>query len=195
MKGTYLFLANGFEDIEALGTRDVLIRGGVEVSMVSITDCLTVESSHGVKIQADITLKELLSLDLAKVEPSNKDFMIFPGGMPGSKNLGECTKLIEAMNEHYQKGGSVAAICAAPKFVLGQLKGLETAQFTCFDGCEGPLVEMGAKFLRKPAVTCGRIITGRGSGHSIDFGFAILKQIKGDDEVARVRSGMILKVE
>ena len=121
--------------------------------------------------------------------------MIFPGGMPGSKNLGECTKLIDAMNDHYQNGGSVAAICAAPKFVFGQLKGIEKAQFTCFDGCEEPLIAMRAQFLRKPAVTCGRIITGRGSGHSIDFGFAILKQIKGEESVAKVRGGMILQVD
>lgn len=188
MKGVNIFLANGFEDMEALGTRDVLVRGGVDVNLISITDEPFVVSSHGVTVGVDDMLCD--------IEPDGKcgpsDVMIFPGGMPGSKSLGECRRLIDLMNEHYAAGGSVAAICAAPKFVLGQLKGIENAEFTCFDGCEAPLIEMGAGFLRKPAVTCGRIITGRSAGYAIDFGLAILRHIKGEKAAADVAAALKL---
>lgn len=188
-----MFLADGFEDIEALGTRDILNRGGVDVITVSITDETEVTSAHGLTVLADTTLSEVL-VDGNSAADSN-DIMIFPGGMPGSKNLGECHELIAAMNGHYSQGGSVAAICAAPKFVLGQLDGIQDATFTCYDGCEDELVALGARFVKKPAVSCGRIITGRGPGHAIDFGIEILRMLRGEAAARSVASGAILPCE
>ena len=121
MKGVYIFLADGFEDIEALATRDVLKRGGVDVQTVSIGDDPFVVSSHGLMISADLFLEDLEDVPGA----SERDMMIFPGGMPGTKRLAECKTLIRMMNNHYADGGSVAAICAAPGLVLSQLKGME----------------------------------------------------------------------
>jgi len=191
MKGVNIFLAEGFEDIEALATRDVLLRGGVNVNLISITDEPFVVSARGLTVSVDDMLCD--------IEPDGKcsaeDVMIFPGGLPGSKNLGDCKELISLMNAHYTAGGTVAAICAAPKFVFGQLKGIETAEFTCYDGCEDTLIAKGAKFLRKPAVTCGRIITGRGPGHAIDFALAILRHIKGEKVAAEVATGLTLKCD
>ena len=90
MKGVHLFLADGFEDMEALATRDVLLRGGIPVVTVSITDEYLVESSHGLQVTADTSWA-----DLEVMEPGTdaSDVMIFPGGMPGSKNLGDMVKL------------------------------------------------------------------------------------------------------
>lgn len=190
MKGVNIFLADGFEEVEALATRDVLVRGGVDVKLVGINAAAFVVSSHKVKVGVDLTLEDIDTSMSAEAS----DVMIFPGGMPGSKNLGECRRLVEMMNEHYRQGGAVAAICAAPSFVLGQLDGMQSATFTCYDSCEDNLVEMGAKFVRRPAVTCGRIITGRGPGHSIDFGLAILRYLKGDAAADYVADGMILPI-
>lgn len=191
MKGVNIFMADGFEDVEALGTRDVLVRGQVDVNLISITDEPFVVSSHGVTVGTDDMLCD--------IEPDGgcgpQDVMIFPGGMPGSKNLGACGRLIELMNAHYAAGGSVAAICAAPKFVLGQLKGIENAEVTCFDGCEDLLVEKGAKWVRKPAVVSGRIITGRSAGYALDFGLAILRHIKGEKAAAEVAAALTLKCD
>ena len=109
MKGVYIFLANGFEDIEALATLDVLRRGGVDVKTVSIHKDKFVTSSHKVTVQADLTYGEFK----ANVEFDGtdvKDVIIFPGGMPGTKNLAQSPELINFMRLHYAEGGTVAAI-------------------------------------------------------------------------------------
>lgn len=181
-----MFLAEGFEDIEALATRDILIRAGIEVNLIAVDEEPFVISAHGLTVGVDEMLCD--------IEPENgcgrEDMMIFPGGMPGSKNLGDSRKLIDLMNAHYKEGGSVAAICAAPKFVLSQLEGIGSAEFTCYEGCQDTLMGLGAKYLRRPAVTCGRIITGRGPGYANDFALAIVRHIKGADAAAAVAAGL-----
>ena len=82
MKGCYIFLAQGFEDVEALGVSDVLRRGGVEVTLVSIEDSLEVTSSHSVTVKAEMNLAQALERRTSGSETKD-DFMIFPGGMPG----------------------------------------------------------------------------------------------------------------
>ena len=136
MKGVTLFLANGFEDMEALATRDVLIRGGIPVLTISITDEYLVESSHGLQVTADTSWA-----DVEVIEPGTdaSDVMIFPGGMPGSRNLAEHKELMEILQDHWAQGGTVAAICAAPGLVVSQLPGLEGRKFTCFPGFEDAL--------------------------------------------------------
>ena len=189
MKGVYIFLADGFEDVEALGTRDVLVRGGVDVTLAGISDSPFVESSHGVTVGVDDMLCDMEDDGRA----DEQDFLIFPGGMPGSRNLAECEPLIDLMNAHYAQGGSVAAICAAPGLVLSQLEGVENAQFTCFSGFEGALQEKGWKFCPKAAVTSGRIITGRSAGWALDFGLEILRKIKGEETARKVREALWLE--
>lgn len=191
MKGTYIFLADGFEDIEALGTRDILIRGGVDVKLVGISDEPFVTSSHGLTVGVDEML-DFLDIDENTTE---KDFMIFPGGMPGSSNLGGCEALVELMNGHYQAGGSLAAICAAPGRVLSRLEGVGGIEFTGYDGCTGELEAKGCVFRAAPAVKCGRIITGRGPGHTLDFAFEILSAIKGPETMEKIKDGVILACE
>jgi protein deglycase len=195
MKGVYVFLADGFEDVEALATVDVLRRGGVDVKTVSIAEEPFVNSSHGVAVGADMTYDDLLE-DACNGRPDEKDFFIFPGGMPGSRELAGCEPLIDLMKEHYELGGSVAAICAAPGLVLSQLgDALKGHEMTCFDGFEDALKECGARFVARPAVHSGRIVTGRSSGHTIAFALEILRTIKGDEAVSEVEWGMMLKTE
>ena len=189
MKGVHLFLADGFEDMEALATRDVLLRGGVPVITVSISDDYLVESSHGLQVTADTSWA-----DLEVMEPGTgaEDVMIFPGGMPGSKNLAAHSELIEILQDHWSRGGTVAAICAAPGLVVSQLPGLAGKRFTCFDGFEEALIGQGAVYTPEGTVTDGNLITGRGAGWAVDFGLAILSALKGPEAAAKVRSGLML---
>jgi 4-methyl-5(b-hydroxyethyl)-thiazole monophosphate biosynthesis len=191
MKGVNIFLADGFEDVEALATSDVLRRGGVAARLVALTDEATVESSHGVTVCPDAYLPEV---DLDAAGTTADDVMIFPGGMPGSKNLAACTPLIEAMRAHYAAGGTVAAICAAPGLVLSQLgpEALRGAEFTCFEGFEELLIAQGAVHTPAPAVRAGRIVTGRSAGHAVAFGLEILRGLKGDAVAAKVRHALYL---
>lgn len=190
MKGVKIFLADGFEDCEALAVNDVLRRGGVDVELVGISDEPFVQSSHGVTVGIECNLSELDLLSHGGT--GAKDFMIFPGGMPGSSSLAACKPLVKAMQAHYDAGGSLAAICAAPGLVLSQLKDIEGLEFTCFDGFEDKLEAKGAVRRRLPAVRCGRIITGRSAGWAMEFGLEILCAIKGEEAAAKVRHAMFL---
>lgn len=191
MKGVVIFLADGFEDMEALATRDVLVRGGIDVRTVSITEDPTVVSSHGVSLWADMTYDEYC--DEAGDGPAvREDVMVFPGGMPGSRHLAEHADLVDRMKRHYAEGGTVAAICAAPGLVLSQLDPLRGVRFTCFEGFQGPMLEKGAVYEPESVVIDGRIITGRGAGHAVNFGLHILSYLKGQAEADRVREGLML---
>ena len=192
MKGVYIFLADGFEDIEALATSDVLRRGGVPVELVSVTEDPFVVSSHRVAVGVDQSF-DYFALNVDRVGTDEQDVMIFPGGMPGTRNLAQHGMLMDLMQEHYDDGGTVAAICAAPGLVLGQLDGIEGKRVTCFDGFEGILEEAGAKFEPRPAITDGRVITGRSAGHAVAFGLEILKKIKGEEKAAEVRHALMLE--
>jgi len=185
MKTANIYLADGFEDIEALGTRDILVRGGMDVKTVSINEHLDVRSSRGLSVQGDLTLDQ----------DREADIMIFPGGMPGAKNLGECRELMKRMNSHYAAGGYLAAICAAPKFVLANLDiDFSLLDFTCYDGCEDTLVGKGARFHMDAACVSQKIVTGRGPGHTFDFAFAILEQLESPETAASIAADMILEV-
>lgn len=188
MKGINIFLADGFEDIEALATNDVLRRAGLEVNLVSIYDEYEVESSHGVTVQAGWTLDDV---DLGAAPDGPSDVMIFPGGMPGTRNLAACEPLMEAMKAHYAAGGTVAAICAAPGLVVSQLDGLEGVEVTCFEGFQDALTARGAVFTPKAAVRSGRIITGRSAGHAVTFGLEILALLL-PEKVEDVKHSMYL---
>lgn len=192
MKGVYIFLAEGFEDVEALGTADALRRGQVPVKLVSITDEKVVKSSHGVAVGADLNYSELLA-EADMTSADENDVMIFPGGMPGTKNLAACAPLMQLMQEHYAMGGTVAAICAAPGLVLSQIDDVKGRKVTCFDSFETYLQAKGAEFIPKPAITDGRIITGRSAGHAFAFGLEILLKIKGVEVASQVRHALMLE--
>lgn len=191
MKGVNIFLAEGFEDMEALATNDVLTRGGVNVNLVSISDEPFVLSSHGITLGVDLCLEDLR---LEHKGTKAKDIMIFPGGMPGTKNLAACETLMQAMRDHYDAGGAVAAICAAPGLVLSQLGDrMDEVEFTCYDGFQDTTMALGAIFTPVPSVASGRIITGRSAGYSIDFGLKILEYLTDSENAKKVEYSLILQ--
>ena len=191
MKGVYIFLANGFEEIEALVTLDVLRRGGVDVKTVSVLYDKFVTGSHKTTVVADMTYGEFKA-EVQLDGTDESDVMIFPGGMPGTRNLAENGEIINFMRLHYAEGGAVAAICAAPGLVVSQLPSLQGKHFTCFDGFEDAPVARGGIYEQKPAVRDGNLITGRGAGCAVEFGLAILAHLKGEEAAAAVRHSLML---
>lgn len=194
MKGIYIFLSDGFEDIEALTVTDVLRRGGLTVKNVSISDSKQVTSAHGVPVTADVLLGEL---SLSAEGTSAADYMIFPGGMPGASNLAGCEPLMSAMKEHWAAGGSLAAICAAPGLVLSQLDGLRGVPFTCYDGFQGAVKDKGGIFTADPTdiyqMPEGNfLVTGRGPGYALDFAYDILTTLAGEEASDVIRTQMYL---
>lgn len=191
MKGTFVFLADGFEVSEALTTVNMLRRGGVNVKTVSIYDDRVVTSSNRIPVIADMAFGEFkASTTFGACLPT--DIMIFPGGMPGSSNLAAFGKLMDIMQEHYEAGGTVAAICAAPSVVLSLLPDLSGRKMTCYDGFEEALISKGAEYVKEGVVVDGNIITGRGPGWAVEFGLAILAHIKGKETADKVKAGLML---
>ena len=191
MKGTYVFLADGFEISEALTTVNMLRRGGVNIKTVSIYDDRIVTSSNRIPVVADMAFGEFrASTTFGPCLPT--DVMIFPGGMPGSSNLAAFPKLMDIMLQHYEAGGTLAAICAAPSVVLGLLPTLEGKKMTCYDGFEEALQAKGVEYVKEGVVVDGNIITGRGPGWAVEFGLAILSLIKGQETADKVKASLML---
>ena len=181
MKKAFVFLATGFEEIEALGPVDILRRGGVDVKTVSITGELKVAGAHGIEIMADILF--------AEADFTNVDAMVLPGGMPGSNNLNDCDPLREQLIKQYKEGKIVAAICAAP-LVLGGLGLLKGRRATCYPGFEERLI--GAEITNEATETDGNVITGRGPGLVFNFGLALLSALKSEGVAEETAAGLLL---
>lgn len=176
----HLFLANGFEEIEALATIDILRRCGLEVATISNTKDKIVVGAHNIRVMADYAFGEI-SLDESQA-------IVLPGGMPGAKNLLENVALRDILLTQNNRGGLVAAICAAP-MVLGQHGILQGRKATCYPGFENMLV--GADVQTALVVDDGNVITGKGPAAAKDFGFAIAARFVSDATVDSVRKGML----
>lgn len=170
MKKTAIFLATGFETVEALNICDLLRRVQTGVLLVSTTGERFVTSSHNVTVKCDAMLEELDFDDL--------DMIIFPGGMPGTTNLEANNYLMSKLDEFYKTGKYVAAICAAPT-IFGHRGILKGRKACCFPGMEDGLE--GATVVYDDAVTDGNVITARGMGCSTQFGLAAVKALYGDE--------------
>lgn len=194
MKGTCIFLADGYEEIEALATVDVLRRGEIEVRTVSNNDNALVTGAHGITVTADMNWSDFMA-GIIENGTDEKDVMVFPGGMPGTKNLAENKELIDLMKRHYAEGGTVAAICAAPGLVVSQLPSLKGKMFTCYDGFEAAPVAKGGEYSGAPGITVisdGNLITGRGPGCAVDFALAIVEHLKGSELAGEIRRSMMI---
>ncbi|GHT09106.1 thiazole biosynthesis protein ThiJ [Bacteroidia bacterium] len=178
----FLFLANGFEEIEAIGTIDILRRSGLDVTTVSITDNLQVSGAHNISVTADERFEE--------VDFSSADLLVLPGGGSGTKNLGTHEGLKTLLKQHAAAGKKMAAICAAP-MVLGGLGLLQGKRATCYPGCEDAL--QGATIMDANVVKDGNIITGKGPGFTFDFALMLVAELQGQAKVDEVAAGLLLK--
>lgn len=180
MKTIYVFLANGFEEIEALGTVDILRRAGLRVITISVMEKKEVASAHNVAVTSDGLFKDFSFEDAA--------MLVLPGGMPGASNLKEHPGLEKLLVEFAAADKPLAAICAAP-MVLGNLGLLNGKKATCYPGFESFLT--GAEYTGALVERDGEIITGKGPGATFLFAFAIVEKFCGEEKVRELKEGML----
>ena len=178
----YVFLAEGFEDIEALGTVDILRRSGLEVVTVSISDEYFVTSAHNVPIGADALFSE--------IDFSDAQLLVLPGGLPGSVNLKDFKPLQELLLKHNGEGKLIAAICAAP-MALGNIGLLNGKRATCYPGCQDTMT--GAEYTAELCTVDGNIITGEGPAAVFPFAYKLVEILVGEDTANALRQGMMFK--
>ena len=164
----FAFLATGFEEIEAVATIDILRRAEIKVVTVSISDNKEVAGAHGIPLIADKLF--------AETDFSGADILFLPGGMPGTKHLGEHEGLKQLLSAHAAEGKKIAAICAAPT-VLAKVGLLNNKEAVCYPGYENELT--GAVISADNVVESGNIITGKGPGVTIPFALKIVEVLKG----------------
>ena len=181
MKKAVVFLAPGFEEIEALSIIDILRRAGVETKIVSVAANYVVIGAHKVKVEVDETFNDF---DFSQI-----DMLVLPGGMPGAENLRNHDGLLELLKTFAAEGKEIAAICAAP-MVFGDLGLLEGKNATCYPGFEAKL--RGANVSGDAVVVDGNITTGKGPGFAFDFALTLVEKLVDEEVRKEVESGMLI---
>lgn len=177
-----VFFAEGYEEIEALTVVDICRRGGIETDMVSVSGEREVTGSHGICVRTD---KPLEGLDFDAY-----DMLVLPGGMPGTRNLEACGRLMEQVDAFCAEGKYIGAICAAPSIFghRGILKGRRACSYPAFEShLEGAVVTEG------PVELSDHVITSRGMGTAIDFGLAILGVFCGEEKAKEMAEAIVYR--
>ncbi len=175
-----MFLADGFEEVEALAPLDILRRAGIDIKTVGIGK-KEIVGAHGITVTADLAEAEL---------EGTYDLAFLPGGMPGTLNLDASPTVEKVTLATSAAGGYVCAICAAPR-VLGRLGLLDGRRFTCYPGTE-ELVENGI-FTPERVVTDGKVITARGMGCAVELGLALVRIFCGEAKAEELRIATVSK--
>jgi 4-methyl-5(b-hydroxyethyl)-thiazole monophosphate biosynthesis len=179
----YMFLADGFEEVEALCPLDILRRAGLEVTTVGVGGKDVIRGAHGITVHADIP--DVMYRD------SSPDMIILPGGMPGASNLDESRIVDAALRAAHRQGKFLAAICAAP-MVLGKRDYLVGKRAVCFPGFEEYLT--GAKVdFENTVVRDGNIITAKGMGAAFDFGLELVRCFKDATASDKIKNSVFYK--
>lgn len=197
-----VFLAQGFEEIEALTVVDYLRRAEQNVVLVSVpedgcpSEKIIVTGSHGISLKADLLLKDYIK-ELDKGLP---DAIYFPGGMPGAKNLSENQFLFNFTIKMARSGKIVAAICASPAVVLAQTGILANRRWTCYPGMENELdkwcgsalkarelTENSTHIKNVPFVLDNNVLTGRGPGTAEEFAMKLVELTAGEQTAQKIR--------
>ncbi|MCR5301824.1 MAG: DJ-1/PfpI family protein [Lachnospiraceae bacterium] len=178
----YVFLAEGFEEIEALTPVDLLRRAGIDVKTVSIDPKeSTVTGARGIGVLADTVI--------SGITVEKDDIIVLPGGMPGTLNLLGCDMLMKILDDHNAEGGRIAAICAAPARILGARGLLKGKKATCYPGLESHMD--GATPVIETVVTDENITTSRGLGTAVDFACELITLISGKEKSDEIRSSVV----
>ncbi len=184
MKKAFLFLANGFEEVEAVTPIDYLRRAGVELITVGVTG-KTVTSAHKLTVTCDIVLDEAAAM------VADSFVAVLPGGLPNSRTLAANEKVKEFAVKTLEAGGIVGAICAAPALALGAWKLLDGKKFTCYPG-------MGENLTPPPlagerVVKDGNIITACSAGAAEEFSFALVEAVCGKTALNKLKSEVVAR--
>lgn len=180
-KKAIVVLAEGFEEIEAVTPIDIMRRAGIEVTVAGLGG-LNIKGAHGVTYVAEV---ELVNANGAF------DLVVLPGGMPGSKNLGDSPAAKALAEKTLAAGGKVSAICAAPVFTLGAWGMLNGKRATCYAGMESMFPE-GVSFSSETVVVDGNVITSRGPATALPFGLALVTELVGGDISRKVAGDMLV---
>ena len=176
----YVFLANGFEEIEGLTVVDLLRRAKIYVDTVSIMDDYIVHGAHGINVQTEDLFDE--------VDFEEFDMVVLPGGMPGTLNLKEHDGVRYVVKQYAKEGRFVGAICAAPT-ILKSLGLLEGRRATCYPGVED---EMENVILTETAVVVDdNIITSQGVGTAIDFALKLIEVLDGEEKAKEIAESIV----
>ena len=181
-KKVYIFLADGFEDIEGLTVVDLMRRAGIDITTVSIKNTKQIVTSHKITMLTDTTFGE--------TDFTDADMLVLPGGQPGTTYLGEFAPLKELLKNFYNNGGKIAAICAAPTVFgkLGLLKGKKaTAYPSCMDGLTDAVPS------EERVVIDGNITTSRGLGTAVDFSLSLISQLLGEETAEKIAESVVYR--
>jgi 4-methyl-5(b-hydroxyethyl)-thiazole monophosphate biosynthesis len=184
MKGVNIYLAEGFEEIEAITVVDVLRRAEIEVRLVSITGRKEVVGAHNVTIIADELFENIDNL--------SAEMLILPGGMPGTRYLGEHSGLRKVITDFAENSKYIAAICAAPS-ILGRLGLLDKRKAVCYPGFEEAL--KGAVIGEEMVVQDGSFITSKGPGTAVYFALHLVELLIDEETAEELREGMIVETK
>ena len=188
-KKALVFLAAGFEEVEAVTPIDYLRRAEIEVITVSITDELAVRGSHGIQIIADKTIQEISGA-------GEYDALIIPGGSAGAANLASSSELTALLKAAVERNKLLCAICAAPVMVLAEKGFLKDHLFTCYPGTEEKIDFLGsasgAKWAQERVVIDKNLITSRAAGTAGAFSLAIIERLTGKESANRIAASVLL---
>ena len=180
MKKVYIYLAEGFEEIEALAPADILRRAGAQVTLVSVSGHTTVTGARGVRVIADCTIDSA---------GDDADMIVLPGGYPGYENLAKCKELEQVIKNMLADGKTVAAICGAPAAVLGEKGFLKDRRAVCYPGMENKLF---CKETPDSGVCVDKnIITAKSAGFAVDFDLTLVEHLLGSEQKTEVSNGIV----
>lgn len=178
----YLLLGTGFEEMEAIAPVDLMRRAGIQVLTVGVTG-KTVVGSHGIGIEADITIDQMDLTDL--------EMIVLPGGLGGVASARASQSALDALSFAWENGKYVAAICAGPT-VLADLHITDGRSATCYPGCEGGMGD--ARMVAGAAcVQDGKLITGTSAGCAIPFGLKLIEVLKGKEAADKIAAQIVIR--
>ncbi len=180
MGTVYVFFADGFEEMEAFASVDILRRAGLAVEMVSVTPNEIVKGAHDIPVLCD---KNIVNCDFC-----DAGLIVLPGGLPGATTLDECEDLRKLIVKFAEAGKPIAAICAAP-MILGKLGVLKGKKATCYPGFDQYLE--GATYTGALVEQDGNIITGKGPAAAMPFALAVVNLLCGPDKVQELKEAMM----
>lgn len=177
-----VFLAEGFEEVEALTVVDYLRRMDIQVHMISISNDRKVKGAHNIIVEADRLMEEIRDLE-------SYNGIIIPGGLPGATNLRDDERLIEMVKDFHKQGKLIGAICAGP-IVLARANIIEGKNLTAYPGFEKDLE--GASYKVEPVVRDGNIITARGPYYAVYFAIEIVNYLLGPEKAEELKGNILL---
>ena len=196
MKKVFLFIADGFEEVEAVTPLDYLRRSGADLTLVGVGG-KTIRSSRGLTVACDAVFEELIGGDAAAhahtiaALAADTAMVILPGGLPNSRALGENTELETFVKAVVERGGFAAAICAAPALALGKWGLLNEKRFTCYPGMGEDLGTLPVKDSR--TVHDGQFITACGAGAAEEFSFALVEALYGEQKAVELKQAIVAR--